>query len=300
MHQFKHHPSTLPGLKEIVSHTAVTVLAIAIAFSLPTGAKFILYQWWPQVLTNSNLMLATEISLAALLVLILSYSRNALKNRALVDSTKLASLVYARTKEGWLARWREKLLLKKLPVTRDVYILTVTGADTFVPKSSPFSSVLDSAYEIRVMLVNPTSRGAQTRANSLPDDQYTPQRLLEEIKASIDYLRKLHKMGKKISLKFYDQPPFWKLVILGEHVWVQYCDPSWEISVSPEYVFALNTKNPRHGLFTPFYMHFLEKWSEPTHPDYDFETDELVYRDSVDGKIDRVSLDGLLNNAMLA
>jgi len=300
MQPFKHNPGPFVGLKDIVSHTAVTILAIAIAFSLPAAAKFILYQWWPQVLTNSNLMLATEVTFAALLVLIFNYARGALKNRVLVDSTKLASLVYARSKEGWLARWREGLLLRNIPIARDACILSVTGFDTFALKDSPFSTVLESAYEIRVMLVNPVSRGAQTRANSLPDENYTPYRLFEEIKTSVDYLRKLHKMGKKISLKFYDQPPFWKLVILGEHVWVQYCDPGWEINVSPEYVFALNTKNPRHGLFTPFYMHFLEKWSEPKHPEYDFEKDELVYRNSTDGKIKRVSFGGLLSQAFPA
>ena len=47
----------------------------------------------------------------------------------------------------------------------------------------------------------------------------------------------------------------------------------------PEYVFALNPDNPRLGLFVPFYVHFLEQWSDARHPRYDFENRELVYSD---------------------
>lgn len=294
MQHFKHNPSFFMSLRKMCSHTLVTLLAIAIAFSLPTLARFILYQWWPQVSSDANLMLVTEISLAAVLVLLFNYANTVIKNHGLIGCTKLASLVYARSREGWLTRWRESRLLKKLPVTRDAYILAITGVDTFAPKDNPFGTILESASEIRVMLINPTSKGALTRMNSLLDDRYPATRMIEEIKTSIDYLRKLHKMGKKVSLKFYDQPPFWKLVILGEHVWVQYCEPGWEIDNSPEYVFALNTKKPRHGLFTPFYMHFLEKWSEPIHPEYDFETDELVYRHAIEGKVERYSFSTLI------
>lgn len=288
MQHFKHNPSFFLSLRKMCSHTIVTILAIAIAFSLPTLARFILFQWWPRVSANANLMLITEISLAAILVLLFNYANTLMKNHGLISCTKMASLVYARSREGWLTKWRESQLLKKLPVTRDAYVLAITGGDTFAPKDNPFSAILESASEVRVMLINPISKGALTRTNSLQDDRYPSSRMVEEINTSIDYLRKLHKMGKKVSLKFYDQSPFWKLVILGEHVWVQYCEPGWDVITSPEYVFALNTKKPRHGLFTPFYMHFLEKWSEPIHPEYDFETDELIYRDELDGRIERV------------
>jgi hypothetical protein len=45
-------------------------------------------------------------------------------------------------------------------------------------------------------------------------------------------------------------------------------------------VFALQHTEPRHGLFVPFYMIFLNYWNDTRHPEYDFDTNELVYRDA--------------------
>lgn len=112
-------------------------------------------------------------------------------------------------------------------------------------------------------------------------------RFLEEIRETIAYLRALRRLGKKVTLKFYNHSPFWKLVILGEYVWVQYCHGGCEISGTPEYVFALHSHNPKRGLFIPFYMLFLEKWNESSHPEFNFDTEELVSRDASGGEIRR-------------
>lgn len=45
----------------------------------------------------------------------------------------------------------------------------------------------------------------------------------------------------------------------------------------PEYVFQHNLKD--HGLYTLFYQYFLQRWDNLQIPEYDFETDELVYRE---------------------
>jgi hypothetical protein len=37
----------------------------------------------------------------------------------------------------------------------------------------------------------------------------------------------------------------------------------------------------------PFYMMFMRKWSEPQHPEYDFERRELVYRDAAGNEVRR-------------
>jgi hypothetical protein len=45
----------------------------------------------------------------------------------------------------------------------------------------------------------------------------------------------------------------------------------------PEYVFVHN-QDPG-SLYTIFYQYFLNHWADPRIPEYDLETDELVYRD---------------------
>jgi hypothetical protein len=69
------------------------------------------------------------------------------------------------------------------------------------------------------------------------------------------------------------------VVVLDEYVWVQYCHRGTELKTAPEYVFALHPRDPKRGFYVPFYMHFTGNWNNGGHPEYDFETRELVYRD---------------------
>jgi len=139
--------------------------------------------------------------------------------------------------------------------------------------------VIGKAYEIRVMLVNPVGKALRERADSLPPE-ITVLTLHTEIEATIGYLSGLRKFGKKVKLKFYDEEPFWKLIVLGDYIWVQHCHSGFAVREQPEFVFALQHREPRHGLFVPFYMVFLNQWNDARHPEYDFDTNELVYRDA--------------------
>jgi hypothetical protein len=270
----------MTSLRQIVSHGAVTVLAVAIAFSLPGFANYILNEWWPEVEGNANLLLATEIALASVLALLFNLAKIAWDHRQRVLIARLASLVHARNGEAsWLARRRERELLGQLTTARDAFVLTLTGYDTLVAEDSLLRPVIDKAYEIRVMLVNPVGEGLRRRAESLSSD-VTVLTLHTEIEATVGALSKLRKYGKKVKLKFYDEEPFWKLVVLGDYIWVQHCHSGFVVREQPEYVFALDHTEPRHGLFVPFYMIFLDYWNDTRHPEYDFDTNELVYRDA--------------------
>jgi hypothetical protein len=275
------------GLGFILSHGIVTLLAVGIAFALPSMARFILFQWWPQVEADSTLLLVTEIGVASLLVLLANLAKTSWDNRRHVSSAKLASLVHVRSNDSWLSRWRERMLFAKPRIMRDAHVLTVTGFDTFASQASHFRNAISSALEIRVMLVNPNSHGAKQRVSAFPPEKSDFPAFCTEIEASISYLDELRKAGKKVSLKFYDSPPFWRVVVLGEHVWVQYCHSGCDIKSAPEYVFELHPRHPRRGLFVPFYMYFLEKWSEQGHPEFDFHTRELVHRDSAGKELKR-------------
>ena len=268
------------GLRQILSHGTVTILAVAIAFSLPGFANYILNEWWPEVESNANLLLATEIALASVLALVFNLAKIAWDHRQRVLTARLASLVYARNAgTGWWSRRHERALVNQLTTARDAYVLTLTGYDTLVAEDSLLRPVIGKAYEIRVMLVNPVGRGLRQRAESLPSE-VTVLTLHTEIEATIGALSALRKYGKKVKLKFYDEEPFWKIVVLGDYLWVQHCHSGFVVREQPEYVFALQHTEPRHGLFVPFYMIFLNYWNDPRHPEYDFDTNELVYRDA--------------------
>jgi hypothetical protein len=64
MYRPKDSHQIVTGLTYIFSHSLITLLAIGIAFMLPIAARYILYQWWPRVETDAQLLLFTEIGCA--------------------------------------------------------------------------------------------------------------------------------------------------------------------------------------------------------------------------------------------
>jgi hypothetical protein len=280
MHRGTPTHSLWTGLRQVLTHGVITVLAVAIAFSLPGIANYILNEWWPEVQNNANLLLATEVALASVLALLFNLAKIAWDHRQRVLIARLASLVHARNSgSGWWSRRRERALVRQLPAPRDAFVLTLTGYDTFVADDSVLRGAIGKAYEIRVMLVNPVGKALRERAETLPPE-ITVLTLHTEIEAVIGYLSGLRKYGKVVKLKFYDEEPFWKLIVLGDYVWVQHCHSGFAVREQPEFVFALQHHEPRHGLFVPFYMVFLNQWNDARHPEYDFDTNELVYRDA--------------------
>jgi hypothetical protein len=199
--------------------------------------------------------------------------------------TRLVSLVHVREQGNWFSRWTDRnlldrKLLERISGTRDVAVMSVTGYDTFVSKRRNLGRVIDHSYELRVMLMNPYGAGAMRRVQSLGDPAPLLETYCQETAATIERLAGLAASGKQVTLKLYDDPPFWNLIVTGEYVWVQYCHDGEELKSQPEYVFALHRDKPRQGLFSAFYVHFLNQWNDARHPEYDFATRELVYRDS--------------------
>jgi len=284
----KHFHSFTQGIHHAFAHVVITLLAVGIAFSLPVVAKYILFNWWPKVEDNSQLLMITEISFATVLVLLFNISKIAWDGRRSMHMNKIASLVYAREGRGWMSRWKERDMRKKIANVRDVYIMSITG-DTFSAENSDLQKTLELAYEIRVLLANPYGKGVASRVQSMDDPEAMLQAYRQETEGSIAYLSKLVAAGKKVKLKFYDEPPFWKLVVTGEYVWVQYCHDCHEVKTQPEYVFGLQHGNPQRGFFEPFYKHFLDQWNDPGHPEFNFETSELIYRNADGNEIRRTA-----------
>lgn len=275
-------------LRHILSHVGVTLLAVGIAFSLPALAKYILFTWWPMVEKDSQLLLVNEIVFAAILVLLFNLFLGARQGRLSHRMNRLASLVHVREENDTRSRWLDRKLLDRITGTRDISVMSVTGYDTFVSERRKLNRVIDNSYELRVMLMNPYGAGAMRRVQSLGDPAPLFETYCQETAATLERLASLAKAGKRVTLKFYDDPPFWNLIVTGEYVWVQYCHDGHELKEQPEYVFALIKDKPTQGLFSAFYVHFLNHWSDPHHPEYDFSTRELIYRNEKGNEVKRV------------
>ncbi len=269
----------LGSLRLVMHHTAITLLAVWIAFRLPEAASYILFVWWPKVQDNSEALLITEIALAAFLVFLFHMIRFAWICWRKAKLNEIASLVHARDiTDGWLARLADQSLREALPWNRDLFVMDVTGREIFDAEPSGLRNVLKDCHELRVMLLNPNSRGARMRANSLGEPDKVLARFRREVADSIKYLAQLRESGRKVSLKLYEERPLWKLVFAGDRVWVQYCHDGRDTRDCPEYAFALQPRRPERGFFPALFSYFLNRWDDPANPEYSFESSELIYR----------------------
>ena len=82
---------------------------------------------------------------------------------------------------------------------------------------------------------------------------------------------------RNVKLKLFPDAPFLKLTILGDYLWVQHYHTDLDVEMMPKYVF----KHDQHpgSLYVPMYQYFLIRWENPDIPEYDMDTDDLIYRD---------------------
>ena len=69
---------------------------------------------------------------------------------------------------------------------------------------------------------------------------------------------------------------------------MKYYHSGLNVQEMPEYIFRHSANHS--SLFHPLYQVFLSKWRDPTIPEYDFDTDELVYRDNSGNEVKREGL----------
>ena len=205
-------------VRHAAGHAVVTLLAVAVSLSLPRLANYILFTWWPQVAGNTHLLIVNEVSFGTCLVLLFNLFLFAGEGRLSHRMRRLISLAYVRQEGSWLSRRFERDLLKRISGTHDISVMSVTGHDVFVDEKRHLHKVIDDSYELRVLLMNPYGTAAMHRAQSLPDPDALLNKYRRECKSTIERLSNLASSGKKISLKFYDDPPFWNLILTGEYV----------------------------------------------------------------------------------
>jgi hypothetical protein len=65
----------------------------------------------------------------------------------------------------------------------------------------------------------------------------------------------------------------------------------------PKYIFR---HDPDTGsLYLPFYQFFMERWNNPEIPEYDLETDQLIYRNTTGNEVRRESLETMDNKVFI-
>jgi hypothetical protein len=265
-------------------HIAVVALSAGIALLLPTGARQFL-AFWSRVEQNKLSLIAVEMTVAVLLILCLSYIHRSIRDRALAAVASGAGLLAFFPRRARRAQRRIKELKEEQGTGRTIMVMGSSGYSTLVDQVGDLSSVLDKCLGAKILLVNPFSQEAAARIEATGHPEYTLATFREEVRQSIEFLKRLKAMGKAIKLKLYSDPPLVKMVILGDYLWLQHYHADLDVRTMPEYVLQHNRKD--HGFYTLYAHYFGQRWESAGIPEYDFETDELVYRTGTGSEIRR-------------
>jgi hypothetical protein len=272
----------LSGIRELLSdaawaayHIVVVALSAAIAMALPTIANGML-AFWSRTETEKALLIGIEIAVASILIVLLTYFYRSIQDRLLARMANGAGLVAFFPTRGLQDQKRIRTLKEREGIGRNIMVIGSTGYGTFVDPAGDLSGVLETCLEAKLLLVNPYWDTASLRVQALEHPHFSLARFRSEVLESIEILKKLRATGKTIRLKLYSDPPLVKLVILGDYLWVKHYHTDLDVQTMPEYVFRHNQAD--HGLYTLFYQYFLQRWESTEIPEYDFDTDDLVYR----------------------
>jgi len=276
-------------LAHILYHVMVVLLSAALALSLPFLASALagsLLRFWAYIENEKVFLVALEISTAVALIVFFYMMDRSRENRKLLRMAKRAGMVPAAPAKGIFTKRRARNMKSELGFAREVMIIGSTGYRSFVEAKGDLHEALLNAREAKIMLLDPLKEGALMRARSIPDPEITPEVMREQIIRSIDYLKGLRRAQKDVTLKLYPDMPLLKLAILGDHAFLRHYHTGLNVRYMPEYVFR-NRQN-HGGLYMPMYRYFQTRWQDPEIPEYDLDTDEVVYRDRSGNEVSRV------------
>jgi hypothetical protein len=283
----------IKGSSYVLHHIGMVGFSAALALFLPFVIRFVAKEYlffWSRIGDDKIFFLSVEIISTVSIILLFAHLRKSWKDRRLSNMARAAGMVFVTPARGFFAKRRIKKLKESQGIARDVMVISSTGFRTFVDPNGELHQVIQNCRKAKIMLLDPTSEGATLRAKGIPDPDVTPETFGEQIRKSIDFLKLLKSAQKNVKLKLYPDPPFLKMTILGDFIWLQHYQPGLDVQRMPKYVFK---HDPNIGsLYFPFYQYFLGKWNNPTIPEYDLETDELVYRDAAGNEVRREKIDG--------
>ncbi len=278
----------LKGSAHLLYHIVIVVLSAAIALSLPFMIRFVTRNfllYWSIVTNEKIFLISIEVMTAVLLILFFNYIGRNWKERKLSKMARGAGLVFVTPTKGIFGRRSVKKLKEKHGYARDIMIIGSTGFRTFVNPEGDLHNAIHNCREAKIMLLDPFGEGAMSRAKSIQTPDITPESFREQIIQSVNYLKRLKALQKNIKLKLYPDVPLLKLAILGDYISVQHYHTGLDVRNMPEYIFH-HGQNPG-SLYTYFYQYFLTRWHDPNIPEYELDSDELIYRDNSGNEVRR-------------
>ncbi|HEY6012149.1 MAG TPA: hypothetical protein VIX18_11835 [Nitrospirota bacterium] len=275
------------NLTHMLYHVLVIILSAGIALSLPEIIRYITRKvllYWSFIENEESFLISAEITAAIILIILVNSTVRHWRNRKLSQTARAAGLVTAAPPTSLLAKMQGRKLKKAQGMGRSIMLISSTGYHTFTDPDADLHGVLKNCRDAKIMLLDPLKDGVTARARSLGDPAITPERFRDQIIRSIDFLKGLKACQKNIRLKLYQDPPLVKLGVLGDYLWLKHYPTGLNVRKMPEYVF----KHDQDGsLFNLFYQYFVGRWLDPNVPEYDLDTDELIYRNKTGNEVRR-------------
>ena len=202
------------GRLALLYHVGVIIVSAAIAATLPFTFAFLarrLLASWSVIENEKVFLVAAEIAVALVLVLVLSHARTSWQNRRLSRMARTAGMVYFSSGNGVLSRRGAQRRKEQHAVMRDIMIIGSTGFRTLADPKGDLRAVIENCRTAKIMLLNPESRGAIERIRTISDHTITRESLQSQVEQTIAFLRALPAASQRVRLKFYPEPPLWKL-----------------------------------------------------------------------------------------
>ena len=278
----------LKNISHIFYHIVVVVLSAGVALSLPFTARFIARKflgYWALIENEKIFLISIEVGTAVLLIILFNFIVKNMKSKKLARLAEEAGLYALGRANGLIKHMRTRKLKEKHGVARNVMLIGSTGFTTFVDPAGDLHQVIQKCRGAKIMLLDPSSEGASSRARSIQSPDITMESFREQIAKSIEFLKGLKEVQMDIRLKLYRDVPLLKLAILGDYVFLRHYHHGVDVRQLPEFVFR-HQRNPG-CLYNPFYQYFLDRWHDPALPEYELETDELIYRDKAGNEVRR-------------
>ncbi len=276
------------NLSHISEHIIVLLLSAAIALSIPhifSALAKNLLSFWTVIESEKMFLVSLEICTAVTLIISFNYLRHGWEARKLARLATRVGLVPESSFRVHLGGKPTSKLKMVQGGARDIMIIGSTGLRTFATAEGELHHAVLNCRKAKIMLLNPLGEGAVARAKSIPDPEITPEIIRDQIMESINFLKGLRAGQKNIRLKLYPDMPLLKLAILGDYAFLRHYHVGLNVREMPEFVFSSDSIHG--GLYLPLYRYFLSQWNYPDIPEYDLDTDELVFRDKAGGEIRR-------------
>lgn len=274
-------------------HILIVALSSGVAWSLPLVARHVL-SFWSVVEQDESYLLVVEMVVAVLLIVFFNYLVQSLRARKVARTAIGAGLISFFPSRGPHVNRRIRQLKELQGTGRTPMVIGSTGYRTFVDQEGDLHHVLKTCLEARILLMNPFTEVVRTSLRAMLPANFPAEHVQKEVQQSIEFLGRLKKSGKSVTLKLYSDPPLVKLTILSDYIWLQHYHQEVDVQTMPEYVFRYDLRD--HGLYALWYQYFMGRWNDPRIPEYDFETSELVYRDEKGAELRRQQFGGPLTS----